>query len=74
MLHHPQMLRGHVAGDLAGLGKFPHGEFPLQHKLHHPQTHRMGQCPQTFGGLLKVLHVGQLAWTEGFSYINYIVI
>lgn len=58
MLHHPQMLRGHVAGDITGFGQLANRQLLLQHQLHHPQPNRMGQGPQTFGGLVEILKVG----------------
>jgi hypothetical protein len=40
-LHKPQMLRRHVTGNPAGLGKFPDGIAIAEQHLHHPQTVRM---------------------------------
>lgn len=50
-LHQPQMLRRHVAGDLACVGEFANRKAPLQQHLHDSQPVRMGECPQALGRL-----------------------
>ena len=57
MLHHPQMLRGHVAGDIASLSQLANRQLLLQHQLHHPEPNRMRQGPKALGGLAEILEV-----------------
>jgi hypothetical protein len=57
MLHHSQMLRGHMTGNLAGIGDFSDRQFALEHQLHHPKPDGMGQGSQALGGLLKMLDI-----------------
>ena len=66
MLHHPQMLGGHVAGNLASLGNLPNRQFAPKHQLHHPKSHRMRQRSQALSSLLKILQVDQLGSASCF--------
>jgi hypothetical protein len=59
MLHHPQMLRGHVARQIASLGELPDRKLVSQHQLDHAKPNRMGQRPQTLGRLLKMFEIDQ---------------
>jgi hypothetical protein len=61
-LHEPQVLRGHVAGDLARFGKLPDCVLPLEQHLDHSQPVRMGQGLEAFRGLRQGIHREQLAF------------
>ena len=50
-LHEPQMLGGHVAGDLAGFGQFAHGVTTAEQHLDDPQPVGVRERLQAFGGL-----------------------
>jgi hypothetical protein len=52
------MLRGHVARNLAGLRQLTDSKSPLKQHLDHPQSVRMGERPQTFGGFAKGFQIG----------------
>ena len=46
--HQGEMLRGHVAGDLTGVGELTHGVLALQHQLDHPQPVGVRDRAQAF--------------------------
>ena len=48
-----------MAGDSARLGQFPHGVTTTQQHLHDPQTVRVRQGFQKFGGLFQRNQGGQ---------------
>ena len=55
-----------MAGDFARLGDFSDGHLSPQHQLHHAEPHRMRQCSQALGGLLKSLQVEQVVCVNCF--------
>ena len=73
MLHQPQVLGGHVAGNVTSLGNLPNRQFTLEHQLHHPQPHRVRQGPQALGSLLKVALNRSRLQGELLSCMYYIV-
>jgi hypothetical protein len=53
MPHESQVLRSHMAWNLAGPGKLSDRIVALKNHLQNPQAVRMSQGPQVFGSLLE---------------------
>src|SRR6516225_7653659 len=65
-LHEPQMLGGHVTGDVARRGEFADRISSLQEHLHDPQAMRVSQRPEAFGGLGEVVERRESRSSAGF--------